>query len=249
MYTHNVPGTESRLGPGEPFFFACHSGLDCFNTCCRNKHLPLTPYDVLRLKNGLGLHSDAFLSKHTLYRLDPESGFPVLNLRMKEAPENPCPFVTPQGCRVYADRPTACRLYPLGRAVGQGSEAGEGRAFYFRLDPPACLGTSEPKAWCAEDWERSQGLEPYVRMNDRMLSIVYHPARNGRKPLNEQQVQRVIVACYNLDIFRELVLTPRFLEIHPLEERTREQVAHDDNALLELGMAYLDQTLFPQTGR
>ena len=247
MFTHNAPGTESRLGPGDTFSFACHPGLDCFNTCCRNKHLPLTPYDVLRLKNGLGMHSDEFLSEHTLYRLDPESGFPVLSLRMKEAPGSPCPFVTSQGCRVYADRPTACRLYPVGRVAGKSASEPEGQAFYYRLDTPACHGTSEPGVWRVEDWERSQGLAPYVRMNDRVLNIVYHPARDGRKPLNEHQVQKVIVAWYNLDVFRELVSTARFLEVHPLDEGTRERVIHDDNALLELGMAYLFQTLFPGT--
>jgi hypothetical protein len=247
MFTQNAPLAESRLGPGDTFFFACHPGLDCFNTCCRNKHLPLTPYDVLRLKSGLGMHSDEFLSEYTLYRLDPKSGFPLVSLRMKEAPGSPCPFVTAQGCRVYADRPTACRLYPLGRAVGQGPEATEGEAFYFRLDTPGCLGTSETGVWRVEDWERSQGLEPYLRMNDRMLNIVYHPARDRREPLSEQQIQKVIVAWYNLDIFRELVSTPRFLEIHSLDEGTRERVVHDDLALLELGTAYLHKALFPGT--
>lgn len=246
MFTHNAPGTEFRLGPGDMFFFACHPGLDCFNTCCRNKHLPLTPYDVLRLKSGLGMHSDRFLSEHALYRLDPESGFPVLSLRMKEAPESPCPFVTLNGCRVYEDRPTACRLYPLGRAAGQDPAEPEGRPFYFRLDTPGCLGTGEPGVWRVEEWERSQGLAPYVRMNDRMLDIVYHPGRDRRKPLNEKQVQKVMVACYNLDIFREIVFTPRFHEIHPLEEGTKNRIADDDTALLELGMAYLFRTLFPR---
>jgi len=247
MFTQNAPRAEARLGPGDTFSFACHPGLDCFNTCCRNKHLPLTPYDVFRLKSSLGMHSDEFLSLYTLYRLDPESGFPILSLRMKEEPWSPCPFVNAQGCRVYADRPTACRLYPLGRTVGKGSGAVGREAFYFRLDTPGCLGTAEPRVWRVEDWERSQGLESYMRMNDRMLGIVYHRDRDRLDPLNEQQLQKVIVAWYNLDIFRELVSTPRFLEIHSLDEETRERVDHDDLALLELGTAYLHQTLYPGT--
>ena len=37
------------------FRFACHPGVVCFTECCRDLKLLLTPYDVIRLKNRLGL--------------------------------------------------------------------------------------------------------------------------------------------------------------------------------------------------
>lgn len=248
MFTQKPPGTDSRLGPGDTFSFECHSALSCFNTCCRNKHLPLTPYDVLRLKQGLRMHSDAFLTRYTLYWMSENTGFPCLCLRMGQGPGKPCPFVTEKGCGVYADRPTACRLYPLGRAVGAGSnESGDG-PFYFQMDTPGCLGTGQPKKWRVADWAESQGLGEYVEMNDRMLDVVFHPARDRRSPLTERQIQKVMVACYNLDIFRELVLTPSFSAVYSLDNGTRERVTRDDKALLELGMAYLKGDLFGKRG-
>ena len=60
MFLEDMPARENHLGLKDSFTFKCHKGLSCFNTCCRNKLLPLTPYDVLRLKGALGLHSDVF---------------------------------------------------------------------------------------------------------------------------------------------------------------------------------------------
>jgi hypothetical protein len=242
MFTQRLPAREARLGPGDTFSFSCHSGLACFNACCRNKHLPLTPYDVLRLKQGLGLSSDAFLAAHTLYWTDPETGFPSVCLRMGEAPERACPFVSAQGCRVYEDRPTACRLYPLARAAS-GRAGPAGRSFAYLLDTPGCLGRAEGRSWRVEAWMENQGLGPYIRMNDRMLDLVFHPDRTAGEPLDERQVQTVIVACYNLDVFRRFVFDTGFADAARLNEATRERVALDDTALLELGMAYLRRVL------
>ena len=49
------------INNGDTFSFQCHSELSCFNRCCRNLNLFLYPYDVIRLKNGLGLSSDQFV--------------------------------------------------------------------------------------------------------------------------------------------------------------------------------------------
>ena len=48
-----------ELGP-DGFTFACHPEVPCFNQCCRRLNLVLTPYDVLRLKNHLGMSSEEF---------------------------------------------------------------------------------------------------------------------------------------------------------------------------------------------
>jgi len=244
MFTRHLPGSEAGLGPGDTFSFSCHSNLACFNACCRNKQLPLTPYDVLRLRQGLKLSSDAFLEAHTLYWTDPETGFPSICLRMGEGPDRACPFVSPEGCRVYDDRPTACRLYPLARAAGGRGAPRDSGAFAFLMDTPGCLGREEQQVWSVEAWMESQGLAPYLRMNDRMLEVVFHPQRPAGTPLNERQVQTVIVACYNLDVFRRFVFETSFADAAGLDEAARERVAGDDTALLELGMAYLRRVLY-----
>jgi len=49
------------LKPEDNFRFACHDGLECFTRCCRDTTIFLTPYDILRLKNALGISSETFL--------------------------------------------------------------------------------------------------------------------------------------------------------------------------------------------
>lgn len=107
-----------RLAPGKRLRFACGPGLACFNACCRDKRLPLLPYDLLRLRRGLGLPSDRVLAEHAELETDPVSGWPALRIRLGEG--GACPFVSAQGCTIYAHRPTCCRIYPLARAPGPG---------------------------------------------------------------------------------------------------------------------------------
>ena len=225
----------------DTFHFSCHRRLSCFNSCCRNKHLPLTPYDVIRIKRALHLFSDDFLSQYAVYRLDPGSGFPILSLEMKGA-ENACPFVGRDGCEIYDDRPTACRLFPLGRLSALGDD--EGGIFYL-LDLKGCEGVKENKVQVINQWRIDQGLLPYNEMNDRMLEILFHPKRDRSIPLNEGQQQKVMVACYNVDIFREFVFHTGFLELFRIDAATRKKINKDDEALLQLGFSYLKKVLFP----
>jgi Fe-S-cluster containining protein len=150
MLLESVPPSEKRLQLSDSLAFSCHRDLACFNTCCRKKHLPMTPFDVLRLKGALNMHSDDFLARYTAYQLDQDSGFPIISIKMADDTEARCPFVTPEGCRVYHDRPTACRLYPLGRAAGKSGARAEWEEFFFIMDPPGCLGTKEKKIWTVE---------------------------------------------------------------------------------------------------
>ena len=62
----------------------------------------------------LGLTSEAFLSSYTERQTRGRLGLDFLFLRMRDDDKKSCPFLTPQGCSVYSDRPLACRLYPLG---------------------------------------------------------------------------------------------------------------------------------------
>jgi len=96
----------------DPFQFSCHRGLACYNTCCRDINIFLTPYDVLRLRRGTGLSSEEFLEKYSVALLG-DDGLPLVVLRMMENEKKTCPFVTPDGCRIYQDRPWSCRMYPV----------------------------------------------------------------------------------------------------------------------------------------
>ena len=240
MFIDTPPPSEERLGLMDTFHFSCHSRLSCFNRCCRNKHLPLTPYDVIRIKKALHLFSDDFLTRYAVYRLDPGSGFPILSLKMKGA-ENVCPFVGRKGCEIYDDRPMACRLFPLGQLSALGHEKGE---IFYLLDIEGCEGIKESKVQVVNQWRIDQGLLPYHEMNDRMLEILFHPNRDRSIPLNEGQQQKVMVACYNMDIFREFVFHTEFLERFCIDTAIRRKIRKDDEALLHLGFSYLKKVLF-----
>ncbi len=244
MFLESPPPVGNRLNPGDTFYFSCHSDLSCFNTCCRNKHLPLTPYDILRIKKHLGVHSDDFLDRYAVYRPDPASGFPILSIRMNER-NAVCPFVTSRGCAIYDNRPTACRLYPLGRSSGKKEEGSSPDEFYSLLAVTHCHGLREQNAWTVSEWVKDQGLVPYVEMNDKMLDILFHPKRNPSTTLSESQQRKVMVACYNLDIFKAFVFETPFLEQFAVDKDTEERIKTDDQALLTLGFSFLKKALYP----
>ncbi len=244
MILDRLPPPEKRLLVGDTFTFSCEKGLACFGTCCRNRYLTLTPYDVLRLKNSLKMHSDEFLVRHTVYRLDPESGFPVISLKMGSDSERECPFLTPVGCSIYRDRPTACRLFPLARASGMQPYGAGHDEFFFFLDTKNCLGRKEGRAQILEEYLAAQGVIEYRKINDKMLDILFHPWREKGKPLSSRQLQKIIVACYNVDVFREFVLKADFIEAYQVDDPTRSLIDRDDVALLDLGFTYLKTALF-----
>lgn len=83
----------NELGP-EGFTFACHPEVPCFNECCRRLNLVLTPYDVLRLKNHLGLSSEEFIERHTVVESG-QNGWPLPRLAMADNDEQTCPSSPP----------------------------------------------------------------------------------------------------------------------------------------------------------
>lgn len=245
MLLDSLPPPDKRLYLADSFNFSCHKGLACFGTCCCNRDLTLTPYDVLRLKNALKLHSDDFLCHHTLYRLDSNSGFPVITLKMAQDENKTCPFLTPEGCGVYGDRPTACRLFPLARASGVLRDSTARDEFFFMMDSSICLGGDEEKTQNLKEWLLDQGLETYRTINDKMLYLLFHPERKQKEPLSERQLQKIMIACYNLDIFRKFVFETKFFNSYFVDEHTRTLIKNDDFELLKLGFTYLRTSLFP----
>ncbi|MCF8043059.1 MAG: YkgJ family cysteine cluster protein, partial [Desulfarculaceae bacterium] len=179
-----------RLAPGERFNFACRPGLACFNTCCRDKRLPLLPYDFLRLRRALDLPAAQVLAKRVELEADPVSGWPALRVKLTE--KGVCPFVTDQGCSVYAHRPTCCRVYPLARAVRPGTGGGPPQEVFLRQDTPGCLGWDQPEELDAAAWVTQQGLAPYQAANNYSLRLFMHPARRGEVSLNQQQTHAFI---------------------------------------------------------
>lgn len=220
--------------------FSCHPGIACFTACCADLNLILTPYDILRMKNRLGLTAGDFIAQYTEQRN--EGGpFPMLHLRMKEDAGRRCPFVSAAGCGIYEDRPGACRLYPLGRAAKAGVSGQNEREAYFVVKEAHCLGFAEERESSVEEWTREQGLQAYHEMNRGWMEIVTRP---NPKDLTAKKLEMFYLASYNLDRFREFVFQTKFLSVFEIPPVEADRLANDDVLLMNLAMKWLKFVLF-----
>jgi Fe-S-cluster containining protein len=231
-----------RLNPTEILPFRCHPGLSCFNSCCRNKRLSLLPYDVLRLARGLDCRSDELLAKHAELEIEASSGWPTL--RIKLSADGRCPFVGDAGCGVYGHRPTCCRIYPLARAVALEGGGEPREIFVVASASEKCLGFGETGALTVEGWARDQGLDAYRAANNRIARLFLHPDRPRPLSLSDAQLHAVILALYNLDVFRQSVAQPGFAERFGLADAAVARALSSDEALLDLGQDWLTAQLF-----
>lgn len=229
----------------DSFQFRCHKEIACFNKCCHYIDIQLTPYDILRLKQCLGLTSKEFLAQYTLpFEMDAE-GMP--GVKLKPLPNsNVCPFVTPAGCSVYPDRPTVCRYYALGLLSlhHQGTATDENA--YVLIQEDHCLGHQEPRALTIREYRQEQGVEEYDEMNREWQRVILKK-RSGGPALGKPSVrsyQFFFLGSYNLDELRNFVTSQGFLEIYELPGEEFEQLKTDEVALMIFGFRLLKQVLF-----
>ncbi|MEW6076806.1 MAG: YkgJ family cysteine cluster protein [Thermodesulfobacteriota bacterium] len=236
-----------ELSPGDSFRFACHRKVTCFNQCCGDLVQFLTPYDILRLKNRLGLTSGEFLSRYTRQQTGGETGLVVVSLTTGSPDDLRCPFVAPEGCGVYEDRPSSCRSYPLIRLASRSRETEQISERFFLIREDHCLGFDQDRTQTVRQWVEEQGLAEYNRMNDRMMELI--SAKNRLAPgrsLSLAEANIFYTGCYDLDRFRkEIFETGRLAEtgMTGVDLTAAEQ---DDRALLHLALTWTGRMLFPQ---
>lgn len=193
--------TVSPLTPGAAFRFRCHPGVICFTECCRELELALSPYDALRLRRALRLSWQDFLETHAIVEQTASDPFPQVFLAMVDDGRASCPFVSEKGCTVYADRPGACRTYPLGRALERDRE-GNTVVHYVLVTEPHCQGFAEPNRQDVAAWTESQELRDYFEYNDLVAEALQHPFfRNGGR-LDAQEADAFLLALYDLEGLR-----------------------------------------------
>lgn len=228
----------------ERFRFHCHPKTACFTKCCARLRLILTPYDVLRLKNRLGLQSDLFLEQFTETVFDPPNRFALVRLKMDDGPGQTCPFLAKTGCTVYSDRPVACRLYPLGRAATLLKQGGGARDKFFLVRESHCLGFEENRGWTVQEWLQHEGIKEYNAKNDPWLDIVTSDKTLGAQGNLARKHRMFFMASYNLDRFRDFIFRSRFLEAFAVPRPLIRQLAEDDTALMTFGFRWLRFSLY-----
>jgi hypothetical protein len=218
--------------------------MECFTRCCAGLNLVLMPYDILRIGHCLGIPSDEFLNRYTEMRFDRHPRFPMVALKMTDGEGKRCPFVRPEGCAIYEYRPSACRIYPIGRAAMNPGRAGGTQEKYFVVREEHCLGFRESRDWTIEEWVADQGLNEYDSMNSAWLDIVTSTQSLGEEKDIPRKIQMFCMASYNLVSFRSFVFKSRFLDLFDVGPQLRDRLASDDEALLAFAMDWLKFSLY-----
>jgi hypothetical protein len=234
------------LAPHETFAFECSAQRPCFNACCRDLNQFLSPYDVLRLKNHLGLSSGDFLARFTTSHDGPATGLPVVCFKLDHAQKWACPFVSAAGCTVYEHRPSSCRTYPLARTVARDRATGQIRVYHYLLEEPHCEGFSHGRQWTAEQWLEDQRAGPYLEANDWFLDIIALKSQKGPGALDLAQRHLVFTALYDLDNFRRQIFEEGLLMRLGPPGRFLDTIRLDDLALLQFGHSWVKAKVFGQ---
>ncbi len=233
--------------PGQHFRFACSQRVRCFNECCRDLNQSLTPYDVLRLKRGLGMDSGEFLAAYTRQHLGPETGLPVVTLEPAPGPERKCPFVTREGCRVYEDRPASCRTYPLVRLLSRDRATGRMTERYFLMREAHCFGFAEERMQTPEGWIESQGIGPYNEINDLLMGVIAARNRLDPGPLLMGAGRLFYSACYDIDAFRARLRENGGEKEFDVDSAVRNAIECDDTVFLKAVLEWMPTGLFQRT--
>lgn len=223
------------------FKFQCHAGLSCFNQCCLTPTILLSPYDLLRLKQALGLTSRELLERYTRREIDAWSNLPLLFLDAYRTKEPGCPFLGDQGCSVYAHRPAACRLFP----ITMGSQLTEQGVvdYYFCRQLDYCQGFNGDKEWTLEAWMADQGFAEYDQGRKKWLEILLKRGLQGPEGVDADLQDLFAVISYDLDQFRENLADPEVRRLAAEGGIDPADLQTDDLALLYFSYRYLRSLL------
>lgn len=240
----------AKLTLDSPLQFECHPKVSCFTACCHNIKIVLTPYDILVLRKRLNMPAHEFITEYTEPTYLEKTDMPGVQIKLA-GEKNGCPFVTPEGCTVYPDRPSACRYYPVGMAdfhEGGTDDAAEDK-FFFLVKEPHCKGHEEPKLWTIREWRADQGVDLRDEMNKEWLRLVMRRKSFGlQATLSEAAKRMFFMASTDLDTFRTFIFESSFLDIYEIDAETLAKIREDDIALMLFSFKYLANTLFGAGG-
>ena len=237
--------------------FRCHPGVSCFTACCGGIKIILTPYDILQLTKRLGIPAHEFLHAYTHPTYLEQTDMPGVMIKLNEE-DKKCPFVTPAGCTIYTDRPTACRYYPVGMAdfheggtrdAQESTEAATEDKFFFIVKEGHCKGFDEEKEWSIREWRADQGVDVRDEMNKEWLRLVMRRKSFGHQATLSDQAKRMFfMASTDLAHFRRFIFESSFLDTYEIDQETIDKIREDDVELMLFSFKYLAATLFGAQG-
>lgn len=158
--TITIAGSDARvLHEADNVELACDANGCASNCCTRSAPVILNPYELALIRRESGLSYEDLLD---VFETDRADGFPLVML-----PRDPaCHFWSGKGCRIYAARPLACRLYPLGRVYEQG------QSHIVLPELNVCPGLSHDTPKTVRAFLAEQNTAMLIRMADRWIAFV-----------------------------------------------------------------------------
>jgi Fe-S-cluster containining protein len=239
------PVIPNMVGPDHVIQFSCHKGIGCWNACCANIDISLTPYDIVRLKKRLATSSTEFLREYTVpYEME-KDGIAGVKLRPVEG-GTACRFMQPEGCGVYEDRPTACRYYPVALLSMRKQDEYTDTQSYAIVKEEHCKGHEVARKITIGDYREEQGLLEYDELARGWRQLVLKKKSTGpaigAPSLKSRQL--FFMACYDIDTFRHFVESDAFSRLFALTDDERTLVLADDVELMQFSFRFLKQVLF-----
>ncbi len=241
------PVVPSQMSGDAVIQFRCHKDIDCFNACCMNIDIMLTPYDIIRLKQRLGMTSTEFLKQYTYPFEFSKDGVVGVKLKPSEG-ASACQFVTEEGCSVYGDRPTACRYYPVGLLSTRRQDENFDRASYALVREDHCHGHFEDRKLTIDEYRKEQGLEEYDELSrpwrQQILKVKSAGPYIGR--MSKTSLKFFFMASYDVDRFREFIKSEGFSSTYDVDQETMDKLLADDIALMQFGDRMVRQIMYAE---
>jgi uncharacterized protein len=243
-----IPGSPvvpKMVGPEHVIQFSCHKGIGCWNACCSNIDISLTPYDIIRLKKRLGISSTEFLREYTVPHEMEKDGIAGVKFRPVDN-GTACRFMKPEGCGVYEDRPTACRYYPVALLAMRKQDEYTDTESYAIVKEDHCKGHEVARRVTIADYRKEQGVEEYDELARgwRQLILKKKSAGPAIGAPSLKSRQLFFMACYDVDTFHDFVESEAFGKLFKLPAEEKAMLMADDVELMQFAFRFLKQVLF-----
>lgn len=225
--------------------FQCRPGISCWNACCSNIDITLTPYDILRLKRRLDLSSDEFLNGFTVpYELEKDG---IAGVKLKPVTDGTaCQFMEEDGCSVYEDRPTACRYYPVALLSMRKQDEYVDKDSYALVKEAHCRGHEEARTITIDEYRVEQGVQEYDELARGWRQLILKKKSSGptigKPSLRSRQL--FFMSCYDQDQFRAFVSSDGFRKLFDIPGAEMDKILEDDVELLQFGFRFVRQVMF-----
>ncbi|HTF99530.1 MAG TPA: YkgJ family cysteine cluster protein [Nitrospirota bacterium] len=209
--TLTIAGAGARIMEEDDLIDLSCDARGCASNCCtKSAPVVLNPYEIALICREASMSYEDLLD---IVETDRAKSFPLVML-----PRDPvCSFWTGKGCRIYAARPLACRLYPLGRVYDGG------RSLIVQPELNICPGLAPDPLHTVADYLRVQDTDLLVHMADQWIEFVNDMER---MPLPDRAVTSVA--------FHLLVYSP---DTPPAPAASAELSSIEDVFLLRLDSA------------